>query len=247
MLSVKSIGLLSQPIVGAMLLVSIITALPPASFAQQKPAVVSGQLDTNYTLGGGDRIKVNVYEVPDYTGEYQIPPGGAVNLPLIGSISLLGITTEEAAELIRKKYERFLKRPIISVNLLSPRPINIFVAGEITRPGSYSLSLQGGAGQDPGVQYPTILSALTTAQGTTLSADVSNVEVFRKIGSGGEQRVVLNLKELIRTGQTTQDITLRDGDRIVVNRATSINLADVRNISAASFAADTSSHRGNYW
>jgi polysaccharide biosynthesis/export protein len=243
MLSVKSRGLLSQPIVGAMLLVSVMTALPPASFAQQRSAVISGQLDTNYTLGGGDRIKVNVYEVPDYTGEYQIPPGGAINLPLIGSVSLLGVTTEDAAELIRKKYERFLKRPIISVNLLSPRPINIFVAGEVTRPGSYSLSLQGGAGQDPGVQYPTILSALTTAQGTTLSADVSQVEVFRKIGNRGEQRVVLNLRELIRTGQTNQDITLRDGDRIVVNRATSINLADVRNLSAASFSADISRPR----
>jgi polysaccharide biosynthesis/export protein len=243
MLSVKSRRLMSQPIVGAMLLFSVITALPPASFGQQKPAVISGVLDTNYTLGGGDRIKVNVYEVPDYTGEYQIPPGGSINLPLIGNISLLGITTEDAAELIRKKYERFLKRPIISVNLLSPRPINIFVAGEVTRPGSYSLSLQGGAGQDPGVQYPTILSALTTAQGTTLSADVSQVEVYRKLGRGGEQRVVLNLKELIRTGQTSQDITLRDGDRIVVNRAAQIDLAEVRNISAASFAADTSRPR----
>jgi polysaccharide biosynthesis/export protein len=76
-----------------------------------------------------------------------------------------------------------------------------------------------------------------------LSADVSQVEVYRKIGRGGEQRVVLNLKELIRTGQTNQDITLRDGDRIVVNRAAKIDLAEVRNISASSFAADTSRPR----
>jgi polysaccharide biosynthesis/export protein len=157
MLSVKSRRIMSQPIVGAMLLVSIITALPTPSFAQQKPSAISGVLDTNYTLGGGDRIKVNVYEVPDYTGEYQIPPGGAINLPLIGKVSLLGLTTEEAADRIEKEYQVYLKRPIISVNLLSPRPINIFVAGEVTRPGSYSLSLQGGAGQDPGVQYKVLL------------------------------------------------------------------------------------------
>jgi polysaccharide biosynthesis/export protein len=110
----------------------------------QSAAPSSGLLNTNYTLGGGDLIKVNVFEVPEYTGEYQVPPGGAINLPLIGSVPVLGLTTEQAADDIARRYARFLKRPIISVNLLSPRPINVLVSGEVTRPGAYSLSLQGG-------------------------------------------------------------------------------------------------------
>ncbi|MCG6135102.1 MAG: SLBB domain-containing protein [Nostoc sp. LLA-1] len=200
-------------------------------------------IDTNYSLGGGDLIRVNVFEVPEYTGEYQIPPGGSINLPLIGSVSVLGLTTEQAADEIANRYSRFLKRPLISVNLLSPRPINILVAGEVTRPGSYTLNLQGGAGQNPGVQYPTVLAALTTAQGVTLAADVTQVQLRRRIGRSSEQVVNLNLKELIQTGRIDQDITLRDGDTIVVPTATTFNVAEARNLFSANFAASPTTPR----
>jgi polysaccharide biosynthesis/export protein len=240
----------TQPVVGAALLIAVNVAVPSASLAQTQPASpttqtpnTQTQLDSNYSLGGGDLIRVNVFEVPEYTGEYQIPPGGAINLPLIGSVPVLGLTTEQASDEIARRYSRFLKRPLISVNLLSPRPINIFVAGEVTRPGAYTLSLSGGAGNNPGVQYPTVLAALTTAQGVTLAADVTQVQLRRKIGRSSEQAVTINLKELIQTGKLSQDITLRDGDTIVVPTATNFNIAESRNIFAANFAASQTTPR----
>lgn len=158
-------------------------------------------------------------------------------------MSVLGLTTEQAADEIARRYSRFLKRPLISVNLLSPRPINVFVAGEVTRPGAYTLSLSGGAGNNPGVQYPTVLAALTTAQGVTLAADVTQVQLRRKIGRSSEQTVSVNLKELIQTGRLSQDITLRDGDTIVVPTATNFNVAESRNIFASNFAASQTTPR----
>ncbi|MEH2007750.1 SLBB domain-containing protein [Nostoc sp.] len=250
MLNTSLFKFLTQPVVGVALLSAVNVAVPSVSLAQRQPLprttqtpTTPTQLDTNYSLGGGDLIRVNVFEVPEYTGEYQIPPGGAINLPLIGSVSVLGFTTEQAADEIARRYARFLKRPLISVNLLSPRPINIFVAGEVTRPGAYTLSLSGGAGNNPGVQYPTILAALTTAQGVTLAADVTQVQLRRKIGRSSEQAVTVNLKELIQTGRLTQDITLRDGDTIVVPTATNFNVAESRNIFAANFAASQTTPR----
>ncbi|MBN3943932.1 MAG: SLBB domain-containing protein [Nostoc sp.] len=241
---------LIQPAVGMALLTAVNAAVSSASLAQgqplpptTQPPITQTQLDTNYSLGGGDLIRVNVFEVPEYTGEYQIPPGGAINLPLIGSVSVLGLTTEQASDEIARRYARFLKRPLISVNLLSPRPINIFVAGEVTRPGAYTLSLSGGAGNNPGVQYPTVLAALTTAQGVTLAADVTQVQLRRRIGRSSEQAVTLNLKELIQTGKLSQDITLRDGDTIVVPTATNFSVAESRNIFAANFAASQTTPR----
>ncbi|MDZ8187874.1 MAG: SLBB domain-containing protein [Nostoc sp. ChiSLP02] len=245
---------LAQPVVGLMLVIAAFSAYLPAVKAQSSSdeRCVSQALrnttqqqanDTsNYTLGGGDRIRVNVFEVPEYTGEYQIPPGGAINLPLIGSVRVQGLTTEQAADLIACKYSTYLKRPLISVNLLSPRPINIFVAGEVTRPGAYTLSLSGGAGDNPGVQYPTVLAALTTAQGVTLAADVTQVQLRRKIRSS-EQVVTLNLKDLIQKGTLSQDITLRDGDTIVVPTANQFDIAESRNLFAANFAASQTTPR----
>ncbi|MEH1934745.1 MAG: SLBB domain-containing protein [Nostoc sp.] len=250
MLNTSLFKFLTQPVVGVALLSAVNVAVPCVSLAQGQPLPPTTQtpstptqLDTNYSLGGGDLIRVNVFEVPEYTGEYQIPPGGAINLPLIGSVSVLGLTTEQAADEIARRYARFLKRPLISVNLLSPRPINVFVAGEVTRPGAYTLSLSGGAGNNPGVQYPTILAALTTAQGVTLAADVTQVQLRRKIGRSSEQTVTVDLKELIQTGRLSQDITLRDGDTIVVPTATNFNVAESRNIFAANFAASQTTPR----
>ncbi|MBW4573284.1 MAG: SLBB domain-containing protein [Tolypothrix carrinoi HA7290-LM1] len=239
MLNTGMLKFLTQSVAGVALLMALSVALPDVSQAQRQPRAATTQLDANYTLGGGDRIRVNVFEVPEYTGEYQIPPGGAINLPLIGSVAVQGLTTEQASDEIARRYARFLKRPLISVNLLSPRPINVVVAGEVSRPGAYSLSLQGGAGNDPGVQYPTVLAAITTAQGVLSNADITQVQLRRKLGrTGREQVVTINLKELIRTGRLSQDITLRDGDTIVVPTAARLDLAEARNLSAANFAAD---------
>ncbi|HEY9801462.1 MAG TPA: SLBB domain-containing protein [Leptolyngbyaceae cyanobacterium] len=257
MLNISSLKFLSQPAVGATLLTAAYLFVPLASVAQgqqgfpnpqvippaNRPAPPATAVDTKYLLGGGDLIRVNVFEVSEYGGEYQIPPGGAINLPLIGSVTVQGLTTEQAADVITQRYRRFLKRPQISVNLLSPRPINILVAGEVTRPGAYTLNLQGGAGQNPGVQYPTVLAALTVAQGVTLAADVSQVQLKRKTSGSTEQVVNLNLKELIQTGSSSQDITLRDGDVIVVPTATNFNVAEARNLFAANFAASQTAPR----
>lgn len=257
MLNTGSLKFISQPAVGAALLTATHLLMPFASVAQGQQVFPNSQtippinqqvsapvpVNTNYLLGGGDLIRVNVFEVPEYGGEYQIPPGGAINLPLIGSVSVQGLTTEQAADVVTDRYRRFLKRPQISVNLLSPRPINILVAGEVTRPGAYTLSLQGGAGNNPGVQYPTVLAALTTAQGVTLAADVTQVKLRRKTSGSTEQVVSLDLKELIQTGSSAQDITLRDGDVIIVPTATSFNVAEARNLFSANFAANQSAPR----
>ncbi|MBD2277748.1 MULTISPECIES: polysaccharide biosynthesis/export family protein [Nostocales] len=234
---------LTHSTMGLALLTTVNIALPSVSLAQKQPVKSTPSIATDYLLGGGDRIRVNVFEVPEYTGEYQVPPGGSINMPLIGSIPVSGLTTEQAADTIARRYARFLKRPLISVNLLSPRPINVFVAGEVTRPGAYTLSLEGGAGNNPGVQYPTVLAALTSAQGVTLAADVTQVQLRRKVGRSGEQTVSLNLKELTQTGRISQEITLRDGDTIIVPTAASLNVAEARNLFAANFAASQSSPR----
>jgi polysaccharide export outer membrane protein len=243
MLNIHLWKIFSHSTTAVVLLTTVNIALPSVSLAQTQKLSAASTISTDYLLGGGDRIRVNVFEVPEYTGEYQVPPGGVINLPLIGSISVLGLTTEQAADEIARRYARFLKRPLISVNLLSSRPINVFVAGEVTRPGSYTLSLQGSGGDNPGVQYPTLLAALTTAQGVTLAADVTKVQLRRKIGRSGEQVISFNLKEITETGKIPQDITLRDGDTIVVPTATNFNVAEARNLFAANYAASQNAPR----
>ncbi len=238
--------LISQPVAGLTLL-ALITASPfptqaqlPSSVRAQTPTQPAPLLqpEVDYILGGGDRIRISVFEVPEYSGEYQIPPGGALYLPLIGGVSVRGLTQEQAAETISARYSRFLRRPIITVSLIAPRPVNVVVSGEVNRPGSYSVGLVSGGGDNPGVQYPTVLGAITLAEGVTLAGDIRQVQLRRQQGLGPEQIITLNLTELVRTGNLPQDITLRDGDTIFVPTTTNINLAEIRQFSTTSFAGD---------
>jgi polysaccharide export outer membrane protein len=55
---------------------------------------------------------------------------------------------------------------------------------------------------------------------------------------GTEQTITLNLWELLSTGDLQQDITLRDGDTIVIPTARSIAPAEATQLATASFSPD---------
>jgi polysaccharide export outer membrane protein len=203
-----------------------------------QPATSLAQAETAYTLGGGDRILIDILEVPQYSGEYQILPGGSLTLPLIGSVSLQGQTPDQAAQTLSREYARFLKRPLVTVILLNPRPLNISISGEVNRPGSYTLSLTGGVGNTPGVQYPTLSQAIEQAGGVTLMADLRRVQLRRRQGFSSEQVTTVNLWELIQSGNLRQNVALRDGDAIFVPTLTNVDLAEVRQIATSGFAPE---------
>ena len=56
---------------GLALSTTVNITLPSVSLAQKQPGKSTSSIATDYLLGGGDRIRVNVFEVPEYTGEYQ--------------------------------------------------------------------------------------------------------------------------------------------------------------------------------
>jgi len=95
---------LTALLVGYLLPVQAQVKPNPTSKPQSQP------LPTEYYLGGGDRLRIYIIEAPEYSGEYLIPPDGKLYLPLIGSVSVLGLTQEQAAEAISAKYARYLKR-----------------------------------------------------------------------------------------------------------------------------------------
>ncbi|HEY9598882.1 MAG TPA: SLBB domain-containing protein [Cyanophyceae cyanobacterium] len=233
---------LTSPIAGFTLLAFSTVALPLPSLAQvptfepTAPTRVNAQTaESAYTLGAGDRLKLDIFDVPEYSGEFQVLVDGTLNLPVIGSVSVEGQTIRAATDIISSRYARYVKRPLVTLSLLSPRPITLAVAGEVSRPGTYSVPIAQGS------QYPTVTQALTLAGGVTQSAEVGEVQIRRRrpSGGGGEQVINVNLWDLYRAGNLSQDITLRDGDSIFVPTVTTINPVDTRQLADASFAANT--------
>jgi polysaccharide export outer membrane protein len=190
-----------------------------------------------YTLGAGDRIALEIFGVPEFSREYQVLVDGTLNLPIIRSVSIQGLTLQEAANVITRRYEPFINVPVVTVTLVAARPLNIGVAGEVTRPGSYKINPTR-EGTGGGVKFPTLMEMLQLARGVTPAGDMRNVQIRRPRRGGPEQVITVNLQDFLETGNLRQDVTIRDGDTIFVPTASALNTQEVRQRASANFSAD---------
>ncbi len=101
-----------------------------------------------YRLGLGDTISVAVQRFPDLSFQSSINPEGSIIVPLLGTVSLKGLTLLEAQEKIRGSLNRFVIDPVVVLSLTGLRPDASFQAqidpeGNIVVPQVGTLSLQG--------------------------------------------------------------------------------------------------------
>ena len=201
--------------------------------------------DDGYILGAGDRIKLDVFSVPEFSGEYVVLPNGAVNLPQVGMLMVQGYTTEQASKMVVNRYSSILTRPIINFNVTATRPMMIAIAGEVERPGAYSLSGGGNGGGNNngggGSESMTLSRAIQIADGVTRSADLQRVQISRRrVGNMKDDLITVNLLQLIQSGDARQDIRLRDGDSILIPAGNAIDSVQARQLMASNFAGRNS-------
>jgi polysaccharide export outer membrane protein len=211
--------------------------LPPPPGSSLPPIGNSGSLtqEAAYTLGSGDRITLEIFGVPEFSREYQVLVDGTLNLPIIRSVPIQGLTLQEAANVITQRYEPFINVPVVTVTLVAARPLNIGLAGEVTRPGSYKINPTREGG---GVKFPTLMEMLQLARGVTSAGDMRNIQIRRPRRGGPEQVTTVDLQDFLETGNLRQDVTIRDGDTIFVPTASALNTQEIRQRASANFSAD---------
>jgi len=181
---------------------------------------------------------MDVFDVQEYSGEYVVLVDGSINLPVIGSIPVRGLTIPQATELISSRYARYVRRPIVTLSLLAPRPVTVALAGEVNRPGTYTFTPGGGGGAGgPAGQFPTLTQAMTQAGGITLSAAIGEVQVRRVTGPSTAVTYSTDLSALLRGANISQDIVLRDGDSIFIPTSATVDPIETRQLADASFAS----------
>ncbi len=202
----------------------------------------------DYILGAGDILFVEVVNLPPtVTNQRQFPVNldGSVVLPLVGRIMVAGLTLPQAEQAILNAYSKVMRFPAVTVNLQTPRPMKILVAGEVSRPGSYTVPFtgisvqQGQQGLSGGLTWPRLTGVIAQAGGITQDADIRNVEVRRQLGNGQVAVTKVNLWDLIQSGDASQDLTLRSDDVIVIPKATTVNAAEAVRLASATFSPPT--------
>src|SRR5258706_9535768 len=132
----------------ALLCVAAVT-LPVAAFGQSRETsklptlqqLPTLQLQSREALGEGDSIRITVFQNPDLTTETRISERGTITFPLVGEISLAGLTPVDAEARIADKLikGKFVLKPQVSLNVIRVRSRQVSVLGQVARPGRYPL------------------------------------------------------------------------------------------------------------
>jgi polysaccharide export outer membrane protein len=84
----------------------------------------------------GDRITINVFGHTDLSGDFLVDGAGSISLPLVGAISIGGLTVQESEqEIVRRLSNGYVRQPAVSVRINELTPI--YVVGDVKTPGSY--------------------------------------------------------------------------------------------------------------
>jgi polysaccharide export outer membrane protein len=191
-------------------------------------------VDSGYVLGAGDRVRIDIFDLKEYGSEgTSVLSDGTLNLPLVGTVAVQGMSVQQATDTLTQRYAKFIKRPIVTLSVLAPRPLKVAVSGEVIRPGAYIVT-----GEDRTV---SITGAIKLADGVKPSADLTRVQIRRTQALGGQPQILtVNLLQLIdSSGDASQDQLLRDGDTVVIPPVTTFDLAQATKIAKSSLISQT--------
>lgn len=185
----------------------VVAALVPALSAcaagpaAEAPSIELAQLEdlpppsvTDYSVAPGtgvlrplDRVKIQVFGVEDMERELRIDTDGTLDYPLIGTIQANGLTANELARQIEDGLRGpYLKNPDVTVAVLESPAQLVTVGGEVEKPGQY-----------PVIGPMTLLQAVAVGGGTSNTARLKEVAVFRTVN--GQRYIGLyDLKAIAR-------------------------------------------------
>ena len=93
-----------------------------------------------YILGPGDSLQVELLDIPELSGTFAIGPDGTMYLPRLRALYVEGLTVEELRYFLTQQFKAYVKNPQLYVKPVAFRPVRVYVGGEITRPGYYTIS-----------------------------------------------------------------------------------------------------------
>ncbi len=178
-----------------------------AGFAQQADNS-PGNAAPPLKIGAGDLIEVTMFENPDLSGRYRVDQNGDVTVTLVGHVHVAGLTADEAAAALEKRYvEDQILLPAgahATVLIAEYATQGINVSGEVKAPGVY-----------PALGVRKLHDLIVAAGGVSQTAS-SQVVITRKDDPQHPITVDYNPEAL---KPVIPDIQIFPGDSILVPRA----------------------------
>lgn len=160
-----------------------------------------------YKLQPTDVITITVHGQPDLTTKTRVTADGYITFPLLGKVSVAGLTVPELEQKLKELLEKdYLVDAQVLIFIEEYNARQVSVLGEVKSPGKYAL---------PGEKEMTLMQAIAMAGGFTKFADLTKTKVMRS-ENGEKKTIVINVKSITEKGDKDKDIILRAEDIVVV-------------------------------
>jgi protein involved in polysaccharide export with SLBB domain len=180
------------PIYGANLFQDVPTTFSPVDNAPVTP---------DYVIGPGDELRIQIWGQVNQTRTETVDRTGTIYLPPIGPVHVAGIQFSQLREFLVSQLTRVYRNFDLNVNMGQLRSIQVFVVGEASRPGSYTIG-----------SLSTLLNALFASGGPLSQGSLRDIQVRR----GSTTVTHFDLYDLLLHGDKSKDVQLQSGDVIFI-------------------------------
>lgn len=178
-----------------------------ASTTQFQPNL-AGPVDGNYRIGPGDRLVLILTGDVEESYALDVTREGFIVIPQVGQVYVNNLTLAELDTLLYSRLGRVYSgvrrgggSTRFSINVARLRSNQVFVVGDVQRPGSYMVSSAG-----------TALTALYAAGGPSINGSLRRIEIRR----GGRTVDTLDVYDYLIRGDASHDVRLQTGDIVFV-------------------------------
>jgi polysaccharide export outer membrane protein len=158
-------------------------------------------------IGPGDLLEISEYHTPEFRSTVRVSAAGAVTLPMIGDVQVIGLDERAAAHAIEAALiaKGMLLHPLVSVLVTASAGQDVSVLGEVARPGVY-----------PFAAHHRLLDLISAASGLSPSAG-RLVNIFYRNDPATPHAVVLDPSGTDTSSDHNPE--LNPGDTVQVSRA----------------------------
>src|SRR6266446_145713 len=186
---------------------SEVRAEAPRPASQTTPVATHSTVSPpDLLIGAGDLLEVSLYGMADFKTDVRVNSGGEISLPMLGTVTVSGLSVEQAQLLIERKLSEkgLFNDPHVTVFEKEYATQGISVLGEVQKPGIYPL-----------LGSRNLYDAISVAGGTTPKAG-RYVLITRRNDPQHPVRVPL----VTGTPESMENnVTVEPGDTIVVSKA----------------------------
>jgi protein involved in polysaccharide export with SLBB domain len=185
--------------------------VPSAALAPPPPM----PLGPDYHIQLGDTLKVSFLFQPENDMDLVVRPDGRISIAAAGQLEAVGKTESELEEEIRERASKHLRDPVVTVTVTKTGTQNVYVGGEVIRPGVVALV--------PGM---TPLQAVMEQGGFRPTAKRDSVVLIVPTADGKFAASRINLEQVLTDG-VPERVRLRPNAVVFVPKTWVANANDV--------------------